>query len=560
MAHPSNSAPVRRPRGRRTALSLLVAGAVAAGTLGLAAPAGSATPPAPVSGCAANNRFGFLLPGLATATASTAELSSVAATITETTHLETVGNNPKGGRSDDESDIDAGYTYAGQFIDHDIVLDPRPDTLTGRVDPSTLINRRTPQLDLDSLYGSGPQKTPQLYQSDKMHLKVGVLQTGSASDPKPRDLPRNAAGVALIGDARNDENLIVGSLHSLMIRFHNKIVDDVRAQRPAWTNAQVFVEARKQVTWYYQWAVLSDFLPQMSSKKDVDDVAKREKEAWRTTLRFYDACRGSMPVEFSAAAYRWHTMVRDDYVVNDTVSGLPVFSNTGASLVGFRRAPRTFGFDWDFYFSGGARKAQKAYKFDNSLVPALGILPGGAAGSGPVNLSVRNLLRGAQLGLPSGQAVARAVGSKLLRDDEVIVGPALGEGAPTRSLVSFSPTFAGNAPLWVYLAAESVNAAYKVDRGVITKGSTDKLRLGPTGALIVNETMVGLMANDPASVLNHPEFTPDPGLGAKKDQFGFRDIIRVATSPDQPPCVPGAPPAKPDRCKEPAPVLTRIYG
>src|SRR5687768_659109 len=62
----------------------------------------------------------------------------------------------------DNSRIPAGFTYLAQFIDHDVSFDPTP--LAGRRgDPDALENFRTPHLDLDSLYGSGPAVQPFLY-------------------------------------------------------------------------------------------------------------------------------------------------------------------------------------------------------------------------------------------------------------------------------------------------------------------------------------------------------------------------------------------------------------
>lgn len=51
--------------------------------------------------------------------------------------------------------LPAGYTYLGQFIDHDITFDP-VSLLTGATDPDGLENFRTPRFDLDSVYGGGP--------------------------------------------------------------------------------------------------------------------------------------------------------------------------------------------------------------------------------------------------------------------------------------------------------------------------------------------------------------------------------------------------------------------
>ena len=46
------------------------------------------------------------------------------------------------------------------------------------------------------------------------------------------DLPRNQQGRALLGDARNDENLVVAQLHLLFVQFHNRVVDHLAATSP----------------------------------------------------------------------------------------------------------------------------------------------------------------------------------------------------------------------------------------------------------------------------------------------------------------------------------------
>lgn len=64
--------------------------------------------------------------------------------------------NPPSG---DNTRIPAGFTYLGQFIDHDITFDPTPMP-DRRRDPHAIVNFRTPRFDLDSLYGSGPVVQP----------------------------------------------------------------------------------------------------------------------------------------------------------------------------------------------------------------------------------------------------------------------------------------------------------------------------------------------------------------------------------------------------------------
>ena len=84
------------------------------------------------------------------------------------------------------SEIPAGYTYFGQFIDHDLTFDPA-SSLMRRNDPSGLLNFRTPRFDLDNLYGRGPDDQPYLYdQKDKDKMAIG----SSVDDPSLPDLPR----------------------------------------------------------------------------------------------------------------------------------------------------------------------------------------------------------------------------------------------------------------------------------------------------------------------------------------------------------------------------------
>ena len=119
--------------------------------------------------------------------------------------------SPWGGTPEnlDNPDIPAGYTYLGQFIDHDITFDPT-STLQRVNDPDALVDFRSPRFDLDSIYGSGPIDEPFQYQRGTSGMRMLLGQNASGD----RDLPRNTEGTALIGDPRNDENTIVSQMHA----------------------------------------------------------------------------------------------------------------------------------------------------------------------------------------------------------------------------------------------------------------------------------------------------------------------------------------------------------
>lgn len=487
------------------------------------------------------SRFGRMFSQLPAASWPTADVDLLAGKIMAEEEVEPT---PEGQVDDEENNaIDAGVTYVGQFIDHDLTLDPRPDDLITPIDPTSLQNFRTPAFDLDSVYGSGPNGSPQLYMADGVHLKLGAPLSGSSTDAGAVDLPRDAAGQAVLGDPRNDENRIVAQLHSIFLRFHNLLADRLARAYPSWPPQLVFAVAQWQVRMHYQWAVLTDFLPTIVGHQTVRSVLPSISAFLiPPQLAFYNPCTMNMPVEFSVAAYRFgHSMVRPIYRINTTVvDRLPVFSLTNdptKDLGGFRPSPPNFAIDWSFFFQMEAErqvgKPQASYKLDTSLVFPLSLLPLPDTGTGPASLAKRNLLRSMQLGLPSGQDVARAMGVQPLRDDQILIGKATGDPADTQPISAVAPSFAGKAPLWTYILAESTASAFNVHDGQIDGAQIAPMRLGPVGGRIVAETFVGLMAADRSSVLYTPFFYPDPAF-ANHGRFGFRELIRAVTNQSGP--------------------------
>ena len=84
------------------------------------------------------------------------------------------------------------------------------------------------------------------------------------------DVPRiPGTNTAVIGDPRNDENLIVVQFHHAMLRFHNAVVDLLLAAAFA---GDIFAEAKRIVTHHYQWAVVHDFLERICGAAAVNDA------------------------------------------------------------------------------------------------------------------------------------------------------------------------------------------------------------------------------------------------------------------------------------------------
>lgn len=454
------------------------------------------------------NGYGRLFPGLDSASFDSAALRSLANQIMAAPEIDPT---PEGEVDAEENyALPAGYTYFGQFVDHDLTNDDRPNDLTTPISVSSLINGRTPQLDLDSLYLAGPIAAPQLYNADQMHLLTGALLTGSTDD-NSRDVPRTSTGRAILADIRNDENRIVAGINSMFIRFHNQTVDQLVAAHPQWAAAQIFSEARKQVTAVYQGLILYDYLPRIVGKRTMDSVLRSSSRGMSTQLKYYTNC-AQMPVEFSVAAYRFgHSMVRGLYRVNASANRVPVFSGSfgtpGTDLVGFSPSPTNFGIDWSLFLPGGKTSGgavQASYKIDASITNSLSLLPLPVSSEGPADLALRNLLRSSQVGLPSGQDVARTMGIRPLPDNQILIGKATGDATEAIPITSVSASFAGKAPLWAYILAESTAHAYRIENGAIVGSQKAPFTLGPVGGRIVAETFVGLLLSDSNSILNSP--------------------------------------------------------
>jgi hypothetical protein len=389
--------------------------------------------------------------------------------------------------------LSAGFTFLGQFLDHDLTFDPT-SSLERQNDPEAVSNFRTPVLELDNLYGSGPRASPHLYDLNK----PGKFLIDEAAS---RDLPRNSQLRALIGDPRNDENVIVSQLHLAFLKFHNAVIDSIKGKVP---DGESFDEAQRIVRWHYQWMVVHEYLPHIVGESLVKDVMRshREDRCYRWRNEPY------IPVEFAVAAFRFgHSQVKPGYAVNGGF-GAPIFnaslpdSADPEDLRGGKRAPRRF-VEWKRFFRPESADLQISQRIDTKLAAPLFTLPFGAPGlpsANPASLAQRNLLRGLVFGLPSGQEMARALRIKPLKSDDL-------------ADVSH-PELRRSTPPWFYMLRE----AEKCEQGK---------RLGPVGGRIVAEVFLGVLEGDRHSYLRaDPDWKPF--LGKTEGEFYIGDLLKVA--------------------------------
>jgi hypothetical protein len=374
-----------------------------------------------------------------------------------------------GGLCDCQSEVDeaaslgreaAGWPFFGQFVAHDITADR--STIRRGVDANALQNARSPRLNLECLYGDGPVGHPYLF--DRRDPARLLLGTGG------RDVQRNREGTAIIGDPRNDSHVFMSQMHLAFARAHNGFVDAARSRGVA--EGDVFEAAARDLQWHYQSAVTREFLPGLIGGDLVQSILAGDRRVYRPHGI------AVIPLEFADAAYRYgHSQIRQLYQLADGAPSVPLFPD----LIGFRPVSEAHHVDWALLFDvPGRAPAQRAKKIDGRLVHSLITLPAVMTGASEVeefhSLAVRDLERGEGVGLPSGEAVAEALGEPRLTRHEIGAAAA---GWP------------GETPLWYYILREA-------------DVRQDGHRLGPVGGRIVGEVLIGLLAHDTTSVLHAP--------------------------------------------------------
>lgn len=382
-----------------------------------------------------------------------------------------------GGDGKDDSRVEAGWPFFAQYVAHDLTADRSP--LRAHAELAVLRNMRSPRANLESLYGGGPVGSPYLFSRED---PAKLLENDG-------DVPRNQEGIALVGDPRNDVHVFVSQMQVAFIRAHNRLVDRLRADGVP--DAELFDEARRALSWHYQWVIVNELLPGLAGPELVDELLGGGPRHYRPDGAPF------IPVEFADAAYRYgHSQIRQLYQLQLDGPRRPVFPDLiGFGPVGDRRV------DWSLFFDvPGRPPAQRAKPIDGQLPRSLIELPRAITGAVEEeayhSLAARDLERGLGTGLPSGESVARELGAEPLSVEEL-------------DLVRHG--WVGETPLWLYVLRESA-------------ARHDGDRLGEVGARIVAEVLIGIISGDPESYLAvDPNWAPT--LPRHEGRFLLRDIL-----------------------------------
>jgi hypothetical protein len=414
------------------------------------------------------------------------------------------------------SAIPAGYTFLQQFIEHDISCAAQSTHLIDQVrneslEPVTVDNARShiknlrsAALELVSVYGGGPDADPELYEADGVLFKLGRNRKGKRvpdhidSDTCDRDVLRQPDGTAVLGDGRNDQSLPLAQTHHAYKVFHNNVAAQQRGNP-----SKRFAMAQKKVIQHYQWIVLHDFLPRLVSRT-------AHKNALYEPRFYTDDMLTFMPFEFSMAAFQLErSLARQRYRYNSSLATektdnhlLYNYTGTGSQRMPI---PQHAIIDWRNFYAIEETPANYARSIDTRLSCARA-QPGNEADLLRM-AAIRTLLRGYQLCLPTGQAVATRIGAKTLSTAELMTNTCTNEQAALAS-----SQLSGRTPLWYYILKESA---------IREQGQ----KLGETGSAIAAETLVALIKRSRYSILQEPNW--QPVLGDTHGHFTMTDLLKV---------------------------------
>jgi hypothetical protein len=333
------------------------------------------------------------------------------------------------------------YTWVfGQFIDHDITLIENspfefldnivvPDddkffppgqvipmlrnaamegTGTGPDNPRKHLNLITSFVDGSGIYGSDVERASWLRaENGKLKVSTGNLLPWNTIDgefnssidfnaPFMADDTRSLKKFFVAGDIRANENPLLIAFHTLFVREHNRIAEDIASNNPSWSSEKIYQEAKKLNTAFLQNIVFNEWLPAMG-------VAIPVYQGYREDIN------PSISNVFSAAAFRLgHTLI------NGTILRM---DNRGESIEQGHVALRDAYFNpylitltggIDPYFKGMGTQTQQ--NLDCKVIDDVRNFLFGAPGQGGLDLAAININRARERGLAPFNDIREDIG------------------------------------------------------------------------------------------------------------------------------------------------------
>ena len=329
----------------------------------------------------------------------------------------------------------------GQFIDHDITLAPddpsgfvfiqvpagdpwfdpwnigqaiivmrrsqsMPGTGTGPDNPREHFNHITAFIDGSVVYGSDEDRANWLrsFEDGKLKVSAGNLmpfntidgEVGSDLDPDAPEM-EDPVGISdqsfVAGDVRANENALLLAFHTLFVREHNRLCDELVLEHPDWNDEQLYQYARKMVGGFIQNITYDEWLPTMG-------MIVPPYSGYDPTIN------PGISNLFSAAAFRLgHTLL------TDTIRRMDLDGNTISEgdlnlKDAFFNPLELLDTGMDPFFKGMGVQIQQS--MDSKVIDAVRNFLFGNPNAGGLDLAAINITRGRERGIPDFNTVRAA--------------------------------------------------------------------------------------------------------------------------------------------------------
>jgi peroxidase len=265
--------------------------------------------------------------------------------------------------------------------------------------PRQQLNQITHFLDASNVYGSDDVRAAALRTNDGTGQLL--ISSGDLLPFNTAGLP-NAGGTGpelfLAGDVRANEQVGLTAMHTLFVREHNRLAQEIAAADPLLTGDEIYQEARRIVGALEQVITYREFLPALLGPN-----------ALAPYVGYQSGTSPAIANEFSTGIYRFGhsalspTLLRLDATLN------PIPEGNLALRDAFFRPDRIVN-------EGGIEPilrglaTQECAAIDNQLVDDVRNFLFGPPGAGGFDLAALNIQRGRDHGLPSYNAMRQVMG------------------------------------------------------------------------------------------------------------------------------------------------------
>lgn len=302
-----------------------------------------------------------------------------------------------------KNSIPAGYTYLGQFIDHDIVFSTN-SCPAGQGNCQPPIGYES-KLNLSAVYGdlNNRDEFEKLDYFDR-HNRIYI------------DLPKKSNGRESIPDPRNNENLLISQLHLQFIKLHNILIDD----------GMSFSEARNKSIAIYQSIILNDFLKKILYTPVWEAFFGNNNRLYKSSIFFKPFSEQPIAPEFTKAAFRYgHSMIKKEYSINSHPNGKDIVKLEfimRRNILTNTISPETC-VDWTLFFNAQDNHRNVSFNRANPISPSLRLTVNEMGKNGLSTtdeedlklIAVRNLLRGKIERLPDFKVTATKIRKYIAR-------------------------------------------------------------------------------------------------------------------------------------------------